>query len=378
MSFLYSNIAPLSLKDNQTDIQTIFSEKAAICDSIVIAVGYVSKNSLIELDRIIRKNHVNHITLILGMYYIEGFPESIFRTAMRIDRQWSSERIGEIRVIKSMKFHGKIYLFFKNNRPIAGIVGSHNLGSLFTDANNRRQYEFSSVFESEQECNELAHFLSSIEKMPISFPLAGVNDALIIHEENDKLHGVEDVTKITEEEVMAYRAKETAISFEIPLKVPGIPGDKNAYLGSNINVCYASGRHREWWETELIVDKSIRTNPNYPSPQTPFFVITDDGWRFMMRSGGSKGIYKNLYSHPQLKLLGYWLKGRLAASGIAEPVGNVQQDLAGEKKGVISYEKLKEYGRTSLTLTKTSLTALDENGIERDIWTVSFLPANVK
>ena len=163
-----------------------------------------------------------------------------------------------------------------------------------------------------------------------------------------------------------------------PWPPPGIPGDKNAYMGSNINVCYASGRHREWWETELIVDKTIRTDPNYPEPQTPFFVITDDGWRFMMRTGGSKGIFKNLYSHPQLKLLGYWLKGRLAAAGIAEPVGNVQQDLAGEQKGIISYEKLLEYGRTSLTLTKTSLTALDEDGIERDIWTVSFLPANVK
>jgi hypothetical protein len=187
--------------------------------------------------------------------------------------------------------------------------------------------------------------------MPISFPLAGVNDALIIHEENDKLRDVEDVTKITEEEVMAYRAKETDISFEIPLKVPGIPGDKNAYLGSNINVCYASGRHREWWETELIVDKSIRTNPYYPSPQTPFFVITDDGWKFKMHVSGDYS--KNFESDADLKILGYWLKGRLVAAGFIEPVDSPAKDLENISpnskdiykncKGVITYQKLKKY-----------------------------------
>ena len=378
MKFLYSNIAPLRLQEDQSDIQQYFSEKAAVCDNIIIAVGYVSKNALIALDKSVREAHVKRTTLILGMYYIEGFPESIYRTAERINKQWAADGIGDIRVIKSMKFHGKIYLFLKDGRPLSGIVGSHNLGALATDANNRRQYEFSTVCETEQECNELRAFLNVLSKAPISFPLADIHDAVIIHEENDKLRDVEDVTKITTEEVKAYRDKETVIQFEIPLKVPGIPGDRNAYMGSNINVCYASGRHREWWETELIVDKTIRDDPNYPDPQTPFFVITDDGWRFMMRSGGSKGIYKNLYSHPQLKILGYWLKGRLAAAGIAEPVGNVQNDLAGEKKGVITYEKLLEYGRTSLTLTKTSLTALDDAGITRDIWTLSFLPANVK
>lgn len=48
MELLYSNILPVGLEDNQKTIQDCFNEQIGSCDSVEIAVGYVSK----FLDRI--------------------------------------------------------------------------------------------------------------------------------------------------------------------------------------------------------------------------------------------------------------------------------------------------------------------------------------
>lgn len=49
-----------------------------------------------------------------------------------------------------------------------------------------------------------------------------------------------------------------------------------------------------------------------------------------------------------------------------------------ECKGVITYQKLIKYGRVSVTLTKTLNKLVDDEGIERDVWVLSFLPDNVQ
>ena len=84
--------------------------------------------------------------------------------------------------------------------------------------------------------------------------------------------------------------------------------------GSNINVCYASGRKRVWWEIEMVVGKSIRELPGYPLHQKPFMAITDDGWKFQTWTCGQNN--KNLYSKDDLKIMGRWIKGRLVAAGL--------------------------------------------------------------
>lgn len=50
MEILYSNIPPLAVSDGQTTITECFTEQAADCTQIDIAVGYASKAAIEELD----------------------------------------------------------------------------------------------------------------------------------------------------------------------------------------------------------------------------------------------------------------------------------------------------------------------------------------
>ena len=380
---------------NQTDLQSYMSSEVLKADEIIIASGYVSKKALIEIDRIVDDYHLNRVVILLGMYCIEGFPEGIYNTALRIHQKWKESGIGEIRVTKSMKYHGKVYGFYKAGSIFSGLVGSHNLSSLVQDANNLRQYELSVYTDDLSECEEINKHLQQLIKSPCSIPIDDVDNVIIIHEENTKLNNVEGVVKVSMSDVVAYKNSQTDISFDIPLKVPGIPGESNDFMKSNVNKCYAKGRlnsrtgvvtERGWWETEIIVAKSITSQTNYPDRDTPFYVITDDGWKFKMHASGDHK--KNLESDGDLKILGYWLKGRLVAAGVVDPVDSPAEDLkltadSGKDiyamcKGVITYQKLSRYGRTSVSLTKTMNKLVDETGIMRDVWVLSFLPKDVR
>ena len=102
--------------------------------------------------------------------------------------------------------------------------------------------------------------------------------------------------------------------------------------------------------------------------------ITDDGWKFQVWTCGQ--FNKNLYSKDDLKIMGRWIKGRLVAAGLVDPINTVEKDTEG--KGVITEEMLKRYGRTSITLTKTDLTTTTEDGEVLDVWMLSFLPESAK
>lgn len=395
MGIIFSNVPPLRINGGEYNITDYINEKAEIVDSITIASGYVSKKSLFEIDRIVREHEKLKIKLVLGMYYVEGFPESIYNTAYSINESWKEDGIGEIRVVKSMKYHGKLYGFYKDGEMISAIVGSHNLGSIATEANNRRQYELSLFTTDKKECQSLSKHLNALSISPISTNISELDSVNIIHEENMKLRDVEGVTEISSADVEAYKRFETSIAFDIPLKVPGIPGETHDYMKSNINKCYAKGRlntrtgvvtERGWWETEIIVGTSITNQPTYPEKDVPFYVITDDGWKFKAHASGDHK--KNLESDGDLKILGYWIKGRLVAAGIVEPVDSPAADLENKDnnsadpykrcKGVITYKKLVDYGRTSVKLIKTSERITDEEGTKLDVWILSFLPDSVK
>ncbi|MBP3851142.1 MAG: hypothetical protein J6D36_01215, partial [Erysipelotrichaceae bacterium] len=84
----------------------------------------------------------------------------------------------------------------------------------------------------------------------------------------------------------------------------------------------------------------------------------------------------------------YWLKGRLVSSGLIDPVDSPSADLKNADpsyediyencKGVITHQKLKKYGRDSISMTKTTMQRKDENGEMLDVWLLSFLPDNVQ
>ena len=120
----------------------------------------------------------------------------------------------------------------------------------------------------------------------------------------------------------------------------------------------------------MAVSKSIRDLPGYPLHQQPFMAVTDDGWKFQAWTCGQNN--KNLYSKDDLKIMGRWIKGRLVAAGLVEPVNRVESDLGG--KGVITHKMLNKYGRDTITLTKTDIMTKTEDGTELEVWMLSFLP----
>src|SRR5690606_10916771 len=114
-------------------------------------------------------------------------------------------------------------------------------------------------------------------------------------------------------------SREFDYEFLIPLKTDDA-------TRSNLNTFNGKGREnkqgfvmpRSWYEVELIVPKSVTSQPGYPQSDKDgdggvIHVLTDDGWKFSCKVSGD--FSKNLRSEKDLKILGKWLKGRLEHSG---------------------------------------------------------------
>ena len=164
MRLLYSNILPLQIEEGKETIVEAINSQMRLADRIDIAVGYVSRASLDELDRLVEKNNIKNICLNIGMYFIEGMPEGSYHTALRLNKKWQDLGIGEIRVIKAFKYHGKLYAFYRDGKPISAIIGSANLGVIKLEANNRRQYEISAISENETEIEEIVKHINELKK----------------------------------------------------------------------------------------------------------------------------------------------------------------------------------------------------------------------
>lgn len=378
MKLLYSNILPLGTDEGQKTISETFNEYFQLADRVEIAVGYVSRASLEELDALVEHNQTQQINLTIGMYYIEGMPEGSYHTAIKINKRWNEAGIGEIRIVRSLKYHGKLYVFYKENKPLAAFVGSANLGVIKLEASNRRQYEISSVTTDEAECEEIMEFIERLKGPNISANIAEISGMPLIYETNTSLTGIQLVTQVPQSNVDFYRRCVAYASFLLPIKVPAYDerhmDDGKHYTKSNINVCYAAPRSkrksRDWFETQLTVAKEITRIEGYPEKNVPFYVVTDDGYWFKAHTTSDGN--KQFSAVGDELIMGRWLKGRLAAAGLVNPVNDTQLDV--DRTGMITREMLEEYGCDALYLKKTGQTALDEEGIPRDVWMLSFKP----
>lgn len=383
MKLLYSNMLPLGIKDDQVTIDEAIKNQIEKADRIDIAVGYVSIASLEELDRLVCENNIKKIVLVIGMYYIEGMPEKTYHTALRINEKWKKLNIGEVRIVRPLKYHGKVYCFYKDNEPFSAVIGSANLGVLKLEAGNRRQYEICSLTENAEEAKEIADSIERVKAPICSVNIADVSDMPLIREHNVSLSGIDTVEELPKNDIDIYKKYKTDITFTLPLKVPAFAerfmDDKKHYTQSNINVCYSLDtrnpkrpKSRNWYEFQITVSKDIYSLPGYPKRNDPFFIVTDDG--FMFKAHTTSDNNKQLNAVGSEHILGYWLKGRIAASGLVSPVPDTQKDT--ERMGMITKEMLKAYGCDSLTFTKTNKKSIDEEGNELDVWIVEFISAN--
>ena len=242
MRLLYSNILPLQIEEGKETIVEAINSQMRLADRIDIAVGYVSRASLDELDRLVEKNNIKNICLNIGMYFIEGMPEGSYHTALRLNKKWQDLGIGEIRVIKAFKYHGKLYAFYRDGKPISAIIGSANLGVIKLEANNRRQYEISAISENETEIEEIVKHINELKKTNISENIASIKGMPLIYETNTALSGIELVTEVPISNVEFYKRCASYASFLLPLKVPARDerhmDDGKHFTKSNVNVCY--------------------------------------------------------------------------------------------------------------------------------------------
>lgn len=380
MEILYSDILPLSMQGMQKSILDAFCEQLAASDSFEFATGYVSKASLEELDNLVFEYGITHVNLVIGMYYIEGMPESTYRTALAINEKWRAAGIGEIRLVKAFKYHGKLYAFLKDGAIFSAIIGSANLGVIKPETSNRRQYEISALTKNSDETGAILSHIHDLQSDRCSANIADVHDMTLIREINVSLTGVDTVEQVSQAEVVLYNRHKTNISFVLPLKVPAYNerhmDDGKHFTKSNLNVSYAAPRSvrksRDWYETQFTVNKSITLLPGYPEKNKTFSVITDDGYTFKAHTTSDGN--KQFSAVGDELILGRWIKGRLAAAGLVIPVNDTQLDR--DRTGMITKEMLEAYGCNTLVLTKTDQKTEDENGELLDIWFLSFEATN--
>ena len=379
MNLLYSNILPLGVEENQETVSVCFENEATSSDAVEIAVGYVSKASLEELDRIVRDN-IRHILLVIGMYFVEGMPESMYHAAIALNQKWVEDGIGEIRMVRAFKYHGKLYAFYKDQQVKSAIIGSANLGVIKQEAANRRQYEVSAITVEQSECDEIATLIRKLASPACSARIDEITGMTLIREVNVSLTGVDTVDQLPQTQVELFEKHKTDISFILPIKVPAYAerhmDDGKHYTKSNLNVSYAAPRSarksRDWYETQFTVSKKITLLPGYPEKNAAFYVITDDGYTFKAHTTSDGN--KQFSAVGDELILGRWIKGRLAAAGLVTPVNDTQLDV--DRTGMITKEMLAAYGCNTLVLTKTNQKMEDEEGNMLDVWILSFEAAS--
>jgi len=377
MQLLYSNILPLGTEEGQQTIIDSFNDQISKADRVEIAVGYTSAASISELEMLVEKWGIKKICLTIGMYYIEGMPEGAYHTAIKLNQKWMESGIGEIRIVKAFKYHGKVYCFYKDGKPFSAMIGSANLGAIKLEASNRRQYELSAITTDADELVEIAQHIDKINEPICSANIAEIKGMPLIREINTALNGIELVTSVPETNVAFYERCKAYVQFLLQLKVPKANerhmDDGKHFTKSNINVCYAAPRSkrkaRDWYETQLTVGADIYKMEGYPEKNKPFFVVTDDGYWFKAHTTSDNN--KQFSAVGDELIMGRWLKGRLAAAGIVKPVNNTAEDT--DRQGMITQEMLDEYGCDRLQFKKTGQTALDEDGNPLDVWMLSFI-----
>lgn len=338
MELLYSNIKPCEY-DNSS-FSEAFELGIVNSDSIKIATGYVTEDSLLELKAILlfyaEENKTKKCSLVIGMHGREGFTKAQYDAAIELASFLKEKEIGSVRVCTAYKFHGKTYVFAKDGSaiPVSAIMGSSNLGNIL----DNRQWEVDALFtdgdvlaELDTLHNDLVEKVSKdILEMPKPESFIEMPDLL-----KDRI----DVEKADEDEYEQIEGSQTERVFDLPLKAEA-KSNLNAYFGKGRLQQNGVIRPRHWYEVELIVPIEITTADGYPKRDSIIQVYTDDGWKFKCKIQGDYG--KNFRSEGDLKTLGRWIKGRLERANclkVGQPV---------------TAEVLQKYGRSTISLKETA------------------------
>lgn len=344
MELLYSNLKPCEY-DNSS-FSEAFEKGVVSSDSVKIATGYITEDSLLELKQLLllylEEQQIKKCSLVIGMHGREGFTRPQYEAAMELATFLRDNNLGSVRVCTPFKFHGKTYVFAKEGAPmpVLAMLGSSNLGNLLEN----RQWEVDALFTEGSVLSELDTLHNDLVTKASADILEWTPGPFVATP--DLLKDRLDVVRSEGE----YEKRESAVGrvFDIPIKTEA-KSNLNAYFGKGRKQSNGVIRPRHWYEGELIVPIEIREADGYPEKEVVFKVFTDDGWTFNCKTQGDYG--KNFRSEGDLKTLGRWIKGRLERAGCLK-VGQP-----------ITEEVLTKYGRNSVSLKETN---------EPGVWLLDF------
>lgn len=336
MRLLTSKIPPLN--QGSYTFRDAFFDMFTNADAVNLASGYISADSLTELQETLARNENRQvqINLIIGMHFFEGISRVQYDAATKLNSYLTEHERGNVSVVKDFKFHGKVYCFSRGGNPFATIIGSSNLDDLSAA---HPSFEVSVLADQENDSNiitQATNFLSRLHPTS-TLPLSQWHPERF-NQTRSPLEGISNVDKATPEEFLRARQALTQTYIDIPLK----PTEK-----SNLNVFFGKGREgqngfvipRPWYEVELIAPVTVTRSENYPRQE--FTAITNDGWKFKCYTGGDYN--KNFRSSFDLQILGRWIKGQLEDAGVIR-LGDL-----------ITADTLQNFGKDTLRITKTEI-----------------------
>lgn len=357
MKIVGSNFSPVSSFSSNFLNEWIAAFNAA--DSINIAVGYASNDSLLYLKRLLEQNGTKQLRLCIGMAYFEGIYQSQFSAAKELNSYLIANKLGEIRFVNQFPFHGKVQLFSEGTEIQKGFIGSSNLSNIVPPSStmNRGNYEVDVLVDNPTNLLEISEFFDLLWNQG-SVSLIDVNNLKVRANPNDLMTSIFDVEEVSDSKLKSIWQASLADSFEIPVKIAP-QSNLNAYFGEGRRNKQGFSKPRHWYEVEIIVDQYVQKSAKHYPVNMEFIAYTDDGYKFVLKTSGDYG--KNLRSRDDLTVLGRWLKGRMENAGALES-GNPVTD-----------EVLRKYGRSTIKLIRTSVEETDDQtGARMHVWILDF------
>ena len=151
MELLLSNYPPMKTKCRT--FSDMFYSMVPKSTELDIAVGYITSDSLMELQRIVELNTLKALNLTIGMHYLERFTKVEYNAALKLNDFLTENKCGEVRLVTPFRYHGKLYSYSDEQGAFAGIIGSNNLSSIVEGGT--RVYE-SAVFLDDKNMASLA------------------------------------------------------------------------------------------------------------------------------------------------------------------------------------------------------------------------------
>ena len=304
-----------------------------------IATGFVSSESLVELQRIseLRKGELS-INLFIGMNYLSGFTQLQYKVLERLDEYFRLSKTGNVYVSPKALFHGKMYSFNDSNGDCLGsFIGSSNLAGFLGVSQNNIETDIHYTGEEASLINK--QISNIVHDLGIGFREAGTPTKFLPPEKN-LLRDHERVKELPENEFNSILSSCDGSIVEIPLKA----GSK--YEKSNLNPYFGEGKNkgryspRSWYEVELIIPKHTPNIELLPGKgEGTINVVTPDHFMFQCERQGDNG--KNFRSSKDLRILGKWIKGEMENAGVI---------VCGE---LVTKETLMSFGKTKIVLKKS-------------------------